>query len=741
MPEQRKFKASIEIGGNVDSSLRSTFRQIAQSVKGIEGTVLSSNKQLSSIREQFTYLSRQVKSTNLHVASVGKQFGYVRRNIDAAIRHTSSLKGQFGSLEHKSVGSVNRIRHSFDQLRYSSDRAGHSIRTALSPLRGLGIVLGGAGGIARGVGSVVGGIGSLTGISTLLAGGFAAFEGARFLKFSSHVWADRESLQNQMKTILSAQGKGGQAESFFSMIRNLSGNDAPIRFEPAMRTANQLLAADPVKFGSVKAMDWIMHALTDLSRDENSFRLVGQAYAKIQALQKADWRHIFEITNDSGFSILGAMAQIAGISPDQLQHAIAHNKMPKKQSRALLDMAIQSLVGPGGPAFGHAKAQMEGWLGILKQTEERFRDLGQATGELVATITGPFIHDLYKGVTPDSLTHIFDPIMPQARELGQNLKQFSGVLPAVGSVFKSLFGDVSAFGGGVLSAFGQGDRQKGYTGMPSLSWETYEKKLAAQSGNYLDQFGNLKLPLDSPIPDFKVNMKSKLPDVASMGFQLNVPNVELTFFDNLKIGILDFSDALKDLTPKFEALGNSVGELIKKFENIKDGIEIITRFTAPYLPFIESAWGLNNNAVSKSHKWKGWLTPTLDQAEKNYDKWRQKKRHSIEENSNEPVIKLPGWATGSIIRSPHLGMVGEAGPEAIIPLKRSKRSLGLLDATAGALGVGTTSVPQTVHKTFSPSITVNVNGSHTEGVGQLVAEAVLEALQKAQEEDYRRVAG
>jgi len=150
VPEQRKFKASIEIGGNVDSSLRSTFRQIAQSVKGIEGTVLSTNKQLSSIREQFTYLSRQVKSTNLHVASVGRQFGYVKRNIDAAIRHTSSLKGQFGSLEHKSVGSVNRIRHSFDQLRHSTDRAGHSIHSALSPLRGVGSILGGVGG---GVGS------------------------------------------------------------------------------------------------------------------------------------------------------------------------------------------------------------------------------------------------------------------------------------------------------------------------------------------------------------------------------------------------------------------------------------------------------------------------------------------------------------------------------------------------------------------------------------------------------------
>jgi hypothetical protein len=47
-----------------------------------------------------------------------------------------------------------------------------------------------------------------------------------------------------------------------------------------------------------------------------------------------------------------------------------------------------------------------------------------------------------------------------------------------------------------------------------------------------------------------------------------------------------------------------------------------------------------------------------------------------------------GWQHGGIVRSPTLGTVGEAGPEAVIPLARSARSLGLLGAAAGALGVG-----------------------------------------------------
>ena len=212
-----------------------------------------------------------------------------------------------------------------------------------------------------------------------------------------------------------------------------------------------------------------------------------------------------------------------------------------RQSRALLDMAIQMLVSQGGPAFGHAKAQMEGWLGILKQTDERFRDLGQAIGELIATITGPFIHDLYKTITPDSLTHIFDPILPQAKELGQKLKELSGVVPRLGDVFQSLTGDISAFGRGVFSAFNKGDGQEGYSS-PSISWGTYEKKLATQSSNYLDIFGHPKYPLNSlpdPISGFKLNVGAKLPDVANMGFRLDTSNVDLSLFDKFKIRLLE----------------------------------------------------------------------------------------------------------------------------------------------------------------------------------------------------------
>lgn len=101
--------------------------------------------------------------------------------------------------------------------------------------------------------------------------------------------------------------------------------------------------------------------------------------------------------------------------------------------------------------------------------------------------------------------------------------------------------------------------------------------------------------------------------------------------------------------------------------------------------------------------------------------------------------KATKHATGGIFRRAHLGMVAEDGPEAVIPLRRDERSLGLLGAAADAIGVKGRSVGQTVHKTFSPSVIVkvNVNDSRATEIGQLVADAVSNALKNLEKEDYR----
>ena len=94
------------------------------------------------------------------------------------------------------------------------------------------------------------------------------------------------------------------------------------------------------------------------------------------------------------------------------------------------------------------------------------------------------------------------------------------------------------------------------------------------------------------------------------------------------------------------------------------------------------------------------------------------------------------FATGGIVRKPHLGMVGEAGPEAIIPLKRNKRSLGLLDAAAGAIGVGAASSSPTIHKTIVIKPTINITGVDP-GTAQQVVGDILSLMEEAAKDDYR----
>ncbi|OAH53901.1 hypothetical protein AWH48_11575 [Domibacillus aminovorans] len=84
------------------------------------------------------------------------------------------------------------------------------------------------------------------------------------------------------------------------------------------------------------------------------------------------------------------------------------------------------------------------------------------------------------------------------------------------------------------------------------------------------------------------------------------------------------------------------------------------------------------------------------------------------------------YANGGIVTKAHMGLVGEAGPEAIIPLSPARRSRGLnlLSTAASAMGVSVSSPsdeaynPQpssnvstkNVQVTFAPEITVTVQG-------------------------------
>ena len=90
-------------------------------------------------------------------------------------------------------------------------------------------------------------------------------------------------------------------------------------------------------------------------------------------------------------------------------------------------------------------------------------------------------------------------------------------------------------------------------------------------------------------------------------------------------------------------------------------------------------------------------------------------------NGIEPPVSF--HADGGIFDQPHLGIVAEAGTEAIIPLDRSERSLSLWEKAGQILGIhkgkmGENSMSHTVleesstvNRSSSKTININFNGS------------------------------
>ena len=92
-------------------------------------------------------------------------------------------------------------------------------------------------------------------------------------------------------------------------------------------------------------------------------------------------------------------------------------------------------------------------------------------------------------------------------------------------------------------------------------------------------------------------------------------------------------------------------------------------------------------------------------------------------------------AKGGIFNRPHLGMVGEAGTESVIPIKSSKDSYNLYKQTGAMLGLaggGTT---------FAPVINITAAGGDKQSLKQaagMTAEEVKKAFKQMMKEERRR---
>lgn len=216
-----------------------------------------------------------------------------------------------------------------------------------------------------------------------------------------------------------------------------------------------------------------------------------------------------------------------------------------------------------------------------------------------------------------------------------------------------------------------------------------------------------------------------------------------------------------------------------KWQSVKD-------WTSSKWDTFTSVWNAAKDKINEtlfnkewwSGKWetvKGWATSAWEGIKgmasdlgESFNKGREKANPKTASNhsarsTSVSTKQVPGYATGGIINRPHMGLVGEAGPEAIIPLSpnRRGRAMSLYEKTGQMLGVrpyaaggvvGTATLPQEQVSTVISYVKdgsgkggsgrdVNVNfygDQHYENEmdAEKVADIAVDAIKKELQDDY-----
>ena len=177
---------------------------------------------------------------------------------------------------------------------------------------------------------------------------------------------------------------------------------------------------------------------------------------------------------------------------------------------------------------------------------------------------------------------------------------------------------------------------------------------------------------------------------------MNLVQPIVTFFRNLKETVCNIITSVKDwFTTTWGTISSWVNENIivpvgNYFSNLWTGItEGVTGVKNSIVNAFQGAWD------KVTSLWSGitdFFSNLWDGISEWVDKMISKGKEAVGVSKDAKEEKNPKkHANGGLIRSPHLGLVGEAGPEMIIPLSANRRTRGisLWEQTGAMLGLST----------------------------------------------------
>jgi hypothetical protein len=624
---------------------------------------------------------------------------------------------QFKVLESKSAHAAKKIHHSFEKL-------GHSIEKAFAPLHKLA---------------------HFTGIGAVLGGAVAAFEGAKLLEGGFEIHAEREVLQNQMRAVLASKHREGQLGEIDSMVRRFSDNEAPIKYEPAMEAINRLLSANMDKFKTPEALHTILGNIADLSKDEDSFKHVMDAYVKMQSMHRVDRRYLNQMDLGSGFSVSSEMAKAAGMKPEEFSSAMSKHQISQDKLLKLLDKSIAQLTGEGGPAYQHSKEQMKGLKGIFVRMEERFRDFNDSIGTLEEAFISPIAESFLEFVGPNELKHLFDPIMPQVKQVGHSLRlafnflEGTGRFEKTGRRFQEIFGVIF----GDLKVNDPWD----FVETATAVWDKFNATLRKVENSLIwvrDNFQEVekwaKIALGVWIGSEVLGVLASIATVTTalwgVATTLWVATAAAWAFAAPFL-LNPVTWIIAGIVVVVVALGAAVWWVATHWDTVSKAIRKAWHWVEKKWGYFSSWFGKNvwepmkegfknsinfvigrfNDLIERLHI--PWINiPLIPTFKTNPQKAAEDAVNEAKSGAVRPEPLPPppppkkDHALGGIFNTPHLGLVAEAGPEAIIPLNRSRRSLRLLESAAEAMGLGNgASSGSHGNASFHIPVSITINGN------------------------------
>ena len=427
-------------------------------------------KAIGLTEAQFKRLESASKTFN---SLMSKTVAQMPRDVVAA---TEKIDGALNKVGSHSDGVARKMAGNFHKVAEEAHKAAEKIHKSM------------AGAFDRIAESAL----HLTGIGGLAGGVLSAFAGEEFIRGAFETRAERGVLQNQMRTLAESQGHPGLDKEVDTLIRNMEGRETPLRYDAMMKTASLLMSAAPERFGDIESVHGKLKQLADVSRDPEAFGMVSQAYTRILAEGKVDAQHLNEMSIDTGFAFKKAMADALKVTPEELSEMLKKHKLSGKAQIDALNAAMDLITGPGGAAYQHAEAQLQGLKGIQERFLGHWTDFQESFGIQLENFISPIADKVFSILTPAALTHAFDGLTNYVKgfasavaALIDKLQHGAAAehLQAIGNALGNMF--TKAFGGGNFADFFK-EVQDPINGIHTVMTAAGEKWVDMLSGKWAD---------------------------------------------------------------------------------------------------------------------------------------------------------------------------------------------------------------------------------------------------------------